>query len=772
MSGLLGFVLCVVTCCVILVVAQPPYNSKQILLGRDLPGMPLPIKEKGGDGQSCAFMCNSDLQCRGYNWLPSGCSDPRLGLHCNDSFPNGCCWLKAEASSLNTAYDVKCGGSFIIRPDPATIPVFPITPAPSNAKNVLYILADDMRPDAVPFGASFMHTPHLRNLASSPGGVYFSGAYCNIAVCSPSRMSFLTGKYPHHTLTWNFINHIRQATCREYPHTHLGETSSAFRSIPIHNGGAGQCCSWCSADSKCAAWFLHVGGDNCTLYEKAAKTPTEAPVGSIGGLRGSTDMQQNLVTLPQHFTKNGYYTLSTGKIFHTEEGGSGPEPWDGEGTGMPPLQDPPSWSQVKPSILVKSEQLNAQAVAPGNSSMYNVNSMAPMRPCNWDSCSIPSNLEGDVEPPVFRFCDRIIGDDALLKLDAAATNYRASGQPFLLGIGFRKPHLPFRHPSAYDSLYPDIKNIQLAKYKVLNESVPVIAFHQTDLAENPFTPMDDTKAATLRRNYYSAISWVDYNIGRVLSELDTLGLTNDTLVVFHTDHGWSLGEHGQWEKFTNWEHGTRVPLIVRAPWLGSRSGKVPNIVELIDIFPTMAELAGITVPQSYKLDGSSLASLVTSTVSSSADSDRKITQNAGQASSDIPNLEYPTLNSYSLTVYPRCPLDMSDPSRYWAQNTCLMKERSSFPFIGVSLRVPDWRYTEWLKWNGTALSPHLDSEPIGVELYSHAGDDGTSFDGPYEQFNLAGLSEYEKIQNQLAAMLRTVYPKGSAWPSNSEITKK
>src|SRR5690606_11889001 len=111
-------------------------------------------------------------------------------------------------------------------------------------------------------------------------------------------------------------------------------------------------------------------------------------------------------------------------------------------------------------------------------------------------------------------------------------------------------------------------------------TVPPIAFHETGLSVNPYTPMADNMAATYRRDYYAAISWTDYNIGRVLTELDSLNLTNDTLVVFHSDHGWSLGEHGEWEKFTNWEHGTRVPLIVRAPWLAQSevsAGRVSNI---------------------------------------------------------------------------------------------------------------------------------------------------------------------------------------------------
>jgi iduronate 2-sulfatase len=458
-------------------------------------------------------------------------------------------------------------------------------------------------------------------------------------------------------------------------------------------------------------------------------------------------MQREWVSLPQHFRNNGYYTLSTGKIFHPEEGGSGPAPWDGEGAGMPPLQDPPSWSQAKNEG--KLSEITESGVKPGNASMYNVNSLAPMRPCAWDKCSIESNLEGDVQPPVFPFCDRVIGDDAVLKLVTAAANYRSTGQPFFLATGFRKPHLDFRHPSAYDKLYPALKDIKLARYPILNASVPPIAYHETPVGKNPYVPMPDHQAATYRRDYYSAISWTDYNIGRVLKELDSLGLTNDTLVVFHSDHGWSLGEHGQWEKFTNWEHGTRVPLIMRAPWLASSmrsAGRVSEILELIDIFPTMAELAGVSVPESYELDGSSFASIVKSTLSEEI-----------SATAEIPT----EIHDYALSVYPRCPADLSDPKKYWAKNDCMMKERSLFPFMGLSLRVKNFRYTEWLKWNSTSLSPILDSKPVGIELYDHTGDDGTSFDGPYEVYNLAGVAKYSEIQKQLATKLREIYPKAN-----------
>lgn len=139
---------------------------------------------------------------------------------------------------------------------------------------------------------------------------------------------------------------------------------------------------------------------------------------------------------------------------------------------------------------------------------------------------------------------------------ASAANLKAAQQPFFLAVGFRKPHLPFRHPAPWDADYPAPGAILLARYKTMNASTPPIAFHEVNIGGAdvaPFAPIPDAAAGLLRRDYYACISWVDFNVGRLLAELDALGLANDTAVVFHADHGWSLGEAGEWEKFTNWE---------------------------------------------------------------------------------------------------------------------------------------------------------------------------------------------------------------------------
>lgn len=507
--------------------AQPPFMGGQWLDAPELSGQPIEVEDsRDADGQYCGRMCNADPNCTGFNYAPYDCKAPEP---C--PYKLGCCWLVSGpigADQISSSAP-NCASSFIMRaPLPTTTTP---SPAPVGAKNVLYVLVDDLRPDVAPFGASWMVTPSIQGIANA--GTTFDRAYTAISVCSPSRMSFLTGRYPHNTRTFNFVNHVRQADCTEYPaHAIAAGPASAYSTTTLLGGGAGQCCSDCTADDACAAWTVHAG--SCMLYNASVDTAlVPGPALSVSGLRGKLD-RRSWTTLPQHFKDNGYLTMGSGKVFHTEEGGTGPQPWVGPGTGMPPLQDPISWS-------------------PGNASMSNVNALAPMRQCAdgippaSDGCAVPATKQGDVEPGTFTFEDRTIADDALAKLRIAADNRKSGGQPFFLAVGFRKPHLPFRHPKPWSDIYPTAPNIPLAKYKVLDASQPPIAFHQTSLAVNPFTPLPDEQAGRLRRDYYGAISWTDSQIGRVTSELAALGLTNDTLVVFHSDHGWSLGEHGEWE---------------------------------------------------------------------------------------------------------------------------------------------------------------------------------------------------------------------------------
>ena len=192
------------------------------------------------------------------------------------------------------------------------------------------------------------------------------------------------------------------------------------------------------------------------------------------------------------------------------------------------------------------------------------------------------------------------------------------------------------------------------------------------------------------------------------------------------------------QKFTNWELGARVPLIMRAPWLKESVGKRTAVLaELIDIFPSVTELAGLQPPEGEELDGKSLAPVL-----------RDPDDHAAAAA----------LKPFALSQYMRCPADRANASMYWKGNSCLMTDRTMFPFMGYSLRTAEYRYTEWVRWDGVKLAP-IWGELIGRELYSHVGDDGSDFDR-YENKN-CNASE-PNVAAALRVLLHEAVANGSA----------
>ena len=670
--------------------------------GNDLqppPGIPNPHPAAGLQG--CALACWAEPRCLAFTAISEGTGACAAA--------GGCCLLKSRASSAN-ATPVAGHCSALLRADPAAVPPpAPPAPPPPQARSVLHIIVDDLRAQLSPWvGSALMQTPHVAALAAS--GTTFTRAYAAIAVCSPSRMSFLTGRLPARTRVWNFLNSIRQANCEDLPDTQFGDDTYAFLNASSDWGGAGQCCTFCQADAQCAAWVYKEAAGTCHLKKTAALR--QRAVGAVAGLRGAL-VSRAWTTLPQNFLRNGYLTVGAGKVFHADNGGLGPAPWDG--SGQPPLQDPMSWSRVP------------------NATMGNVNAVACSWPCAGAACAADASADGVPAAGVPPLTDKLTGDDGRAKLRAALA--AGPAQPFYLAVGFRKPHLPFRAPAVYQSLYPAAPDVPLARFKTLDASVPSIAYHAGSLWADPYHAMPDADAQRNRLNYWAAISWVDHQVGALLAELDAAGRTNDTLVVFHSDHGYSLGEGSQWEKFTNFEYGARVPLIIRAPWLaGSAGRRADALVELSDLFPTMSELAGVPLPAGETLDGASLVPAMQG--------------GAGP-------------RPHALSVYPRCPADTANASDMFSRNDCCTVERSAFFSLGVSLRTDAWRYTEWPRWNGSALEPQWDAPLVGAELYNHTGDDGTSFDGAFEAVNLAGDPAYAAVRAQLSAQLRAAYARGS-----------
>lgn len=173
-------------------------------------------------------------------------------------------------------------------------------------------------------------------------------------------------------------------------------------------------------------------------------------------------------------------------------------------------------------------------------------------------------------------------------------------QPFFLAVGFIKPHLPFAAPRKYWSLY-ERNEIVLPTIDEAPKNAPILA--QTDWWELRHYhgipkegPLSDSLARTLIHGYYAAVSYVDAQVGLVLDELERLGLKDKTIVVLWGDHGWKLGEYGQWCKHTNYQLDIRSPLILSVPGMKAKGKFTDALVELIDIYPTLAELAGQSIP--------------------------------------------------------------------------------------------------------------------------------------------------------------------------------
>jgi arylsulfatase A-like enzyme len=176
---------------------------------------------------------------------------------------------------------------------------------------------------------------------------------------------------------------------------------------------------------------------------------------------------------------------------------------------------------------------------------------------------------------------------------------KEKNQPFFLALGFMKPHLPFNAPSKYWDLYKH-DDISLPVNYLQPESTPAVAFHNfgelRNYAEVPKTgPVSDEMAKELIHGYYACVSYMDAQVGRVLAELETLGLAENTIVVLWGDHGWNLGDHMLWCKHCTFESSLRTPLIIKVP--GKTTGKVTNdITEYIDIYPSLCDLANIDKP--------------------------------------------------------------------------------------------------------------------------------------------------------------------------------
>lgn len=439
--------------------------------------------------------------------------------------------------------------------------------AATDRPNVLFLIADDLNCAIGPYGDEVAITPHLDRLAER--GLVFERAYCQQAVCNPSRSSFLTGLRPD-----------------------------------------------------------TVGVDDLRK-----------------GFRETAPGGKTLVTLPQHFKNHGYFCQNIGKLFHN----------------MGETQDRQSWSIDE--VLHKGTHADDTVFR---------NTPLHLREIHSEAKALVTE---DFEVP-----DTAYRDGQIANLAAAMLReHPADGQPFFLAVGFWRPHLPFVAPGKYWDLY-DPAAIPMPSPARAPEGVPEIAMHSSrEIRGYGLTPKDrdftEEETRHYRHGYYASITFMDAQIGEILDGLEEGGHLEDTIVVFTSDHGFHIGEHALWGKTSNFELDARVPLIVADPREGAaRGASTKALAELLDLYPTLAEMSGISGDLPGNLEGVSLAPVV-------SDPDASV-QDA-------------TFTQHQQPFY---------------------GPRSNWKAWGYSVRTDQWRYTEWRAIDG--------NEVIATELYDHENDPG------------------------------------------------
>jgi len=509
--------------------------------------------------------------------------------------------------------------------------------------NILFIAVDDLRPELGCYGKDYIQSPNIDGLAKA--GMVFNRAYCQQAVCAPTRSSLMTGTRPDTTKVWDLVTHFRTA-------------------LP------------------------------------------------------------DVVTLGQHFKNNGYFVQGMGKIYHSS--------LNDAPTWSVPWQNPKAPTYVLPENVALSEgkvqgepdgekgdnsgaALSSYSLPKTNTSGKNTVAGAsagqksrkkgkPAAAASQDgeiAGEVKSSRHNTLGPayecadvPDNTYTDGKVADLAVKTLQEISKK----PEPFFLAVGFIKPHLPFVSPKKYWDLYDPAK-IVLAPNPFRPKDAPDYAvlpgsemrkFHGI-----PEESIPADLARKLKHGYYAGVSFTDAQVGKVLAELDRLGLRRNTIVILWGDHGWKLGEHDAWCKHSNVENDVNAPLILSVPGMKNAGAHTDALVEYVDIYPTLSELAGLPLPG--HLEGTSFKPLL-----------------------DDPKRPW---KSAAFSQYPR------------SQNGGLM---------GYTMRTDRYRFTVWV-----GRTDH--SKVDAIELYDHQVD-------PQENVNIARDPASADLVSQLMAQWKKGWP--------------
>jgi iduronate 2-sulfatase len=382
----------------------------------------------------------------------------------------------------------------------------------ADRPNVLLILVDDLKPAMGCYGDKVAKTPNMDALAKR--GMRFDLAYCNQAVCAPSRFTLMLGSHSTSTGLYGLGSHLR-------------------RVIP------------------------------------------------------------NAVTMSQYFSRHGYRAESLGKVFHIGHGNFG----DPQAFEVPHFHD-------KVIEYLVPESTNGGRLT-REEALFTNQKLGQIR-------SLPRGAA--FEAPVARdqdYADGRVANETINRLKEAKTRLDSEGTPFFIAAGFVRPHLPFSAPKKYWDMHDPLK-LPFAVNKSFPEGAPKVALKRGGeiAAFKPVPPtgqIEDELARKLIHGYYASTTYVDAQIGKVTNALGELGLAENTLVVLWGDHGWHLGDLGIWTKHTNFEQANRIPILIVAPGVAQAGAATRQLAETVDIFPTLAELAGLPAPSGPQpIDGVSL----------------------------------------------------------------------------------------------------------------------------------------------------------------------
>jgi iduronate 2-sulfatase len=421
------------------------------------------------------------------------------------------------------------------------------------------------------------------------------------------------------------------------------------------------------------------------------------------------DVNPDILSLPQYFISQGYSTQGIGKVYDSR--------------CVDKQMDAPSWSVPFYNYFKSEKKYYSKENGFPAAGAYQSPVTKELIKKYTDEAREKGITQDDVDAYVAKFVkpsvecvdvpDNAYNDGAnALRAKEILIRLKSENKPFFFAVGFSKPHLPFVSPKKYWNLY-NRNDMPITEFQEKSKNSIDIAYHNAGELRNysdiptllSFTDQKDygltlplDKQKELIHGYYAAVSYTDAQIGLLLNTLDSLGLTDNTVIVLWGDHGWHLGDHNLWCKHTNFEQATKAPLIISSPKI--KPSRTKSMSEFVDIFPTLCELSGVPIPQ--HLDGNSLVKVMKKPKSKVKD--------------------------YSVSQYPRS-------GNYVELNRLGYADGK---FMGYSIRTARYRYTVWMKDDYRSTQPFNKDLMVANELYDYKKD-------PNETINIVNESAYKSV---------------------------